>query len=221
MVAHARTDCGKASKLRVAGDYCNSIVSSQTYLPLCYHRRWPCRMHAETKHYFIQIVQGQSDATKISVVHSFIAYRCFAFSDDHGNLGSGVLKQTAAGSFYSSQETMDEGSPFSDVVVVSGELVFLSGLVGTDVEGELVDGGLVPESHAIFRQMQNHLDQMGLDLDDVVKCLVMIDNIDEWADFNKIYTSYFKPPYPARSAFGADGLALDAALELECTAVKR
>lgn len=145
----------------------------------------------------------------------------FAFSDDHGNLGSGVLKQTAAGSFYSSQETMDQGFPFSDVVVVSGELVFLSGLVGTDLEGELVDGGLVPESHAIFRQMQNHLDQMGLDLDDVVKCLVMIDNIDEWADFNKIYTSYFKPPYPARSAFGADGLALGAALELECTAVKR
>ena len=84
---------------------------------------------------------------------------------------------------------MDEGFRFSDVVVVSDELVFLSGLVGTDVEGELVDDGLVPESHAIFRQMQNHLDQMGLDLDDVVKCLVMIDNIVEWADFNNIYTS--------------------------------
>ena len=178
-------------------------------------------MHAETKHYFIQIAQGQSDATKIPVVHSFIAYRCFAFSDDHRNLGSGVLKQTAAGSFYSSQETMDEGFRFSDVVVVRGELVFLSGLVGIDVEGELVDDGLVPESHAIFRQMQNHLDQMGLDLDDVVKCLVMIDNIVEWADFDNIYTSYVKPPYAARSAFGADGLALGAALELEGTAVKR
>ena len=144
-----------------------------------------------------------------------------AFADEDGNLGNGVLKETVAGSFYSSQETIDQGFPFSDVVVVSGELVFLSGLVGTDLEGELVDGGLVPESHAIFRQMQNHLGQVGLDLDDVVKCLVMIDNIDEWAEFNKIYTSYFKPPYPARSAFGADGLALGAALELECTAVKR
>ena len=67
----------------------------------------------------------------------------------------------------------------------------------------------------------NHLYQMGLDLDDVVNCLVMIDNIDEWADFNKIYTSYFKPAYPARSAFGANGLALGAALELEYTVVKR
>jgi enamine deaminase RidA (YjgF/YER057c/UK114 family) len=106
-------------------------------------------------------------------------------------------------------------------VITAGGLVFLTSLVGTDLEGELVEGGLVPETHAIFRQMQNHLDQMVLDLDDVVKCLVMTDNIGEWAEFNKIYTSYFKPPYPARSALGADGLALGAALELECTAVKR
>ena len=106
-------------------------------------------------------------------------------------------------------------------MITAGGLVFLSRLVDTDLEGELVEGGLVPETLAIFKQMQNHLGQIGLDLDDVVKCLVMIDNIGEWAEFNKIYTSYFEPPYPARSALGADGLALGAALELECTAVKR
>ena len=143
------------------------------------------------------------------------------FADDHGSPDSGVSQETKAGSFYSSQQTLDRGFPFSDAVSTAGGLVFLSGLVGTNLEGELVEGGLVPETHAIFRQMQNHLGQMGLDLDDVVKCLVMIDNIGEWAEFNKIYTSYFKPPYPARSALGADGLALGAALELECTAVKR
>jgi 2-iminobutanoate/2-iminopropanoate deaminase len=36
-----------------------------------------------------------------------------------------------------------------------------------------------------------------------------------------VYTQYFKPPYPARSAMGADGLALGASLELECIAVRR
>lgn len=143
------------------------------------------------------------------------------FADDHGSPNSGVSQETKAGSFYSSQQTLDRGLPFSDAVSTAGDLVFLSGLVGTDLQGALVEGGLVPETHAIFRQMQNHLGQMGLNLNNVVKCLVMIDNIDEWAEFNKIYISYFKPPYPARSAFGADGLALGAALEVECTAVKR
>ena len=58
-------------------------------------------------------------------------------------------------------------------------------------------------------------------LTDVVKCLVMIDDIAQWGDFNGVYTQYFKTPYPARSAMGADGLALGASLELECIAVRR
>ena len=53
----------------------------------------------------------------------------------------------------------------------------------------------------------------------MVKCLVMLDDIDEWGDFYKVYMRYFKPPYPARSALGADGLALGAAVEMECIAV--
>lgn len=129
--------------------------------------------------------------------------------------------RTAAGSFYSSALTQEKNFPFSDVVQTRSGLVFLSGLVGTDAEGELVKGGVESQTHAIFRQMTLHLDQLGLGLEDVVKCLVMIDDINQWGRFNEIYTTYFKPPYPARSAFGADGLALGAALELECTAVAR
>ena len=69
--------------------------------------------------------------------------------------------------------------------------------------------------------MTSQLDQLGLGLEDVVKYLMMIDDINKWDRFNKVYTAYFKPPYPARSAFGVDGLALRAALELEYTAVAR
>jgi enamine deaminase RidA (YjgF/YER057c/UK114 family) len=128
---------------------------------------------------------------------------------------------TAAGSFYSSELSLQQDFPFSDVVTTTGGLVFISGLVGTDETGELVPGGLKAETHAIFTQMQAYLAHLNLDLTDVVKCLVMIDDIDQWGDFNGVYTSYFKPPYPARSAMGADGLALGASLELECIAVNR
>jgi enamine deaminase RidA (YjgF/YER057c/UK114 family) len=46
----------------------------------------------------------------------------------------------------------------------------------------------------------------------------MIDDISQWGLFNSVYTQYFKKPYPARSAFGADGLALNASFEMECIA---
>ena len=135
--------------------------------------------------------------------------------------GQIVKTETPAGQFYSSQVSLDQGFPFSDIVETNGGLIFISGLVGTDESGELVTGGLEAETHAIFRQMKTHLAHLNLDLTDVVKCLVMIDDIDQWGDFNGVYTQYFTPPYPARSAMGADGLALGASLELECIAARR
>jgi enamine deaminase RidA (YjgF/YER057c/UK114 family) len=131
-----------------------------------------------------------------------------------------VNTETPAGQFYSSQLSLDQGFPFSDVVETTGGLIFISGLVGTDETGELVTGGLEAETHAIFRQMNTYLEHLGLGFDDVVKCLVMIDDIAQWGAFNGIYTQYFSPPYPARSAMGADGLALGASLELECIAAR-
>ena len=132
-----------------------------------------------------------------------------------------VNTETPAGQFYSSQLSLDQGFPFSDMVETNGGLIFISGLVSTDESGELVTGGLEAETHAIFRQMNTYLEHLGLGFDDVVKCLVMIDDIAQWGAFNGIYTQYFSPPYPARSAMGADGLALGASLELECIAARR
>ena len=55
--------------------------------------------------------------------------------------------------------------------------------------------------------------------DDVVKCTVMLADMTDWPVFNRIYKGYFDPVrLPARSAFGCNGLALGAAVEMECIA---
>lgn len=109
--------------------------------------------------------------------------------------------------------TEENNYPFSDAVRV-GNLLFISGMVGSD---ETI-GDLVAETHDIFKQMRAVLAEYDLSFADVVKCTVFLDNVDEWGKFNSVYTQYFKKPYPARSALGADGLALGASLELECIA---
>lgn len=49
----------------------------------------------------------------------------------------------------------------------------------------------------------------------------MLDEISEWGDFNSVYVDYFaEGRFPARAAFGADGLALGAAVEVDCIGVK-
>ena len=142
-----------------------------------------------------------------------------AFSGSNFDNGKTSAAKHQAVKFYSSEETLNQGFPFSDSVLV-GNTLYLSGMIGTDLEGKLVTGGVEPETHAIFRQLKAHLAIENLTLKHVVKCLVMLDDISKWANFNKVYVNYFKPPYPARSALGADGLALGAALEMECIAAK-
>ena len=63
------------------------------------------------------------------------------------------------------------------------------------------------------------LAEHGATMDDIVKCTVMLADISEWGTFNEIYKTYFTDHYPARSALGANGLALGARIEVECIAV--
>jgi len=53
-----------------------------------------------------------------------------------------------------------------------------------------------------------------------VKCTVMLADIAKWGEFNDVYKTFFSEPYPARSALGASGLAINAQVEVECIAVK-
>ena len=107
--------------------------------------------------------------------------------------------------------------PFSAAVRV-GDILYLSGVIGTGA-----DGALPPGIEAQTRRTMDNIGAMlaraGLSFDDLFKCTVMIDDMSQWQAFNAVYTTYFKPDrLPARSAFGADGLALGALVEVECLA---
>jgi 2-iminobutanoate/2-iminopropanoate deaminase len=121
--------------------------------------------------------------------------------------------------FIASEATRALGLPFSDAVRINNLLV-LSGQLGVEpTTFKLVGGGIEAETRQIFSNMQGILAASGSGLDDIVKCTVMIADIAEWPLFNTLYLSYFPGNKPARSAFGANGLALGARVELECWAV--
>lgn len=106
--------------------------------------------------------------------------------------------------------------PFSDAVRV-GDTLYLSGQLGL-VDGKLPDD-FEAEARAAMDNIGTILKARGLTHDDLVKCLVMLDDMANWPTFNKIYMPYFKPGrMPARSAFGAKALALGARVEVECIA---
>ena len=109
--------------------------------------------------------------------------------------------------------------PFSQAVRV-GDVLYLSGCLG-NVPGklELVPGGMEVEARQTMENIGTALKENGLTFDNVFKCTVMMADMTQWSGFNKVYVAYFKPDrLPARSAFGANGLALGARVEVECMA---
>jgi reactive intermediate/imine deaminase len=117
---------------------------------------------------------------------------------------------------YLSSETL-KGYPFSESVRV-GQMLYLSGQIGTDSAGKLVAGGISAETKQTLENIKTALERQGSSMDNVVKCTVMIADIKEWAEMNKVYVTFFKNNLPARSALGANGLALGARVEIECLA---
>ena len=107
--------------------------------------------------------------------------------------------------------------PFSEAVRV-GDMLYLSGQLGTDSAGKLVAGGIGPETRQALTNVAAVLARHGSSMDRVVKCTVMLADIREWAAMNEVYEEFFPEHRPARSAFGTTGLAMGARLEVECLA---
>ncbi len=111
-----------------------------------------------------------------------------------------------------------DGPPFSKARKV-GNMLYLAGELGIDpVSNKLAEGGIGPETRQALTNIRSTLQANGSDMDKVVKCLVMLADIDEWGAMNEVYRTFFSAPYPARSAFGASGLAIGARVEIECMA---
>jgi len=108
--------------------------------------------------------------------------------------------------------------PFSSAVRVD-DILYLSGKIGNKPGTlELAEGGIQGETRQTLENISQVLSQFGSSMDRVVKCTVFLADMSEWGAMNEVYKTFFPNP-PARSAFGASGLALDARVEIECIAV--
>lgn len=109
--------------------------------------------------------------------------------------------------------------PFSSAVRV-GHMLYLSGQLGVDPDPKVTSGGVKAETKQIMEKIRRLLERNGSSLNNVVKCTVMLADMSEWGAMNEVYVTYFpKGRLPARSAFGTNGLARDARVEIECMAV--
>lgn len=138
----------------------------------------------------------------------FLAAGCQAPADEGADI-----------EFLHMPDTENLGLPFSSAVRVDN-MIYLSGVIGTDPGGALrpVEGGIQAETRRAMEIISEELKTFGSSMDRIVKCTIFLADIAEWAAMNEVYVTFFGTP-PARSALGANGLALNARMEIECIAV--
>lgn len=118
--------------------------------------------------------------------------------------------------FLNSGKVLPRNLPFSEIVR-HGNTLYLSGQIGIQPGTmKVVSGGVQEEARQTMENIKTSLEANGYSLGNLVKCTVMLADIADWQAFNEVYKSYFSGDYPARSAFGASGLALGAKVEVDC-----
>ncbi|KAJ1440825.1 endoribonuclease L-PSP family protein, partial [Ochromonadaceae sp. CCMP2298] len=113
--------------------------------------------------------------------------------------------------------------PYSQAVKLPTGLVFLSGSVGLDpATGSLVPGGVEAQALQALQNMHAIVQAAGGGLGSVVKTLVLLADMGDYAKVNKVYADFFAQQgvasFPARSAFAVSALPLGALVEIEAVA---
>ncbi|PWG05016.1 RidA family protein [Polaribacter aquimarinus] len=122
--------------------------------------------------------------------------------------------------YYKSHEKSRANVPFSDAVQVNN-LYFLTGQIGRNHKtGKLVDGGIKAETKQAILNIQEVLKQHNLTLKNVVKCTVILSDINDFSNMNSIYHTFFNDNLPARTTFAAN-LVAGAKIEIEVVAAKK
>jgi reactive intermediate/imine deaminase len=108
--------------------------------------------------------------------------------------------------------------PFCQATVANG-FVFVSGQVALGEDGEVIEGGVVAQTHHCIRAIATILEKAGCTLKDVVKVNVWLDDARDFQAFNRVYAGYFQEALPARACVQSP-LMVDAKVEIEVIALQ-
>ncbi|RAZ65834.1 RidA family protein [Planococcus maitriensis] len=102
--------------------------------------------------------------------------------------------------------------------VISGDMFYSSGQIPLKADGELAEGGVAEQTHQVFANLQAVLEEAGSSLQHVIKTTVFIKDMNDFAELNSIYASYFGDHKPARSTVEVARLPKDVKVEIEVIA---
>ena len=104
--------------------------------------------------------------------------------------------------------------PYSQAVQANG-MLFTSGQIAIDpATGELVLDDIKTETRQVMKNMKAVLNEAGVDFENVVKTSIFLNSMDDFAEVNEVYESYFNGDYPARETVAVKTLPKNVNVEI-------
>ncbi len=107
--------------------------------------------------------------------------------------------------------------PYSQAVK-AGEFLFISGVLGINMINNTLGKTVAEQTRFCLENMTEILKEAGGNMDDIVKTTILLSDMKDFAEINKVYAGFFKEPYPARAAYQVAELPLKAMVEIEAVA---
>jgi 2-iminobutanoate/2-iminopropanoate deaminase len=108
--------------------------------------------------------------------------------------------------------------PYSQAVK-TGNLIFTSGQLPINADTGEMPTTIEEQTRQSLKNVKAIIEEAGSSMDKVVKSLVLLNDINDFAKMNEVYKEFFKENYPARSAFEVGRLPKDALVEIEVVAL--
>jgi reactive intermediate/imine deaminase len=103
--------------------------------------------------------------------------------------------------------------------VTNGDILFTAGQLPLTTDGELLDDESVAvQTEQALSNVEAILASEGLDMDDVLKMTIYLDDIEDFEEMNETYAGFFDEDPPARSAIEVGSVPKGAAIEVEAIA---
>ncbi len=108
--------------------------------------------------------------------------------------------------------------PYSQAIEI-GHLIFTSGQIClSPVTGEMLNEDLAMEMHQVMKNIEAVLNASGANLSHVVKTSIFLKDMNDFAEVNAIYSTYFTSAFPARETVEVARLPKDARVEISVIA---
>ena len=110
--------------------------------------------------------------------------------------------------------------PYSQAIL-AGNTLYCSGQIAIEPEtSSLITHSITEETHQVMKNISNVLKAANMDFSNVVKSSIFIKNMNQYADINQVYASYFNNNPPARETVEVSVLPMDTNIEISVIAVK-